>query len=309
MRVLSYFILLVTTQAILAQTRPSDHALSLDDVRALLDAGKYQDVVRQTTKILGLPADALPPPDRHEALLLKAEAHLHLHQNSAAADAFEAAVAVAPDDHARDLDRATILLIDRCKRSTFTPKSPGEASRPERIDILDLSSRKLAFEALFNDERTEIAPRIKQIAESTQLPPILAAADQLTQMRLLERAYSGSGTESDQMLDPLAKRAESLMKSEIKEIDKRVTAIDKAANKKKKMGSHYRKPGLAASDVKELQQHVQTCGQMVEAATSLAGSMPDAAADFDEIRLDAQELGTRAQAVLAADYSGNFDRP
>jgi len=309
MRFLSYVILLVTTQAILAQTRPSESALPLDDVRVLFDAGEYQDVVRRTTKILALPADSLLPPDRHEALLLKAEAHLHLHQNSAAVGAFEAAVAVAPDDHARDLDRATILLIDRCKRSTFTPKSPGEASRPERIDILDSSSRKLAFEALFNDERAEIAPRIKQIAESTQLPPILETTDRLTLMRLLERAYSGSGTESDQMLEPLTKRAESLMKTEIKEMEKRVTAIDKAANKKKKMGSHYRKPGLAASDVKELQQYVQTCGQIVEAAKSLAGAMPDSAADFDELRLGAQELGTRAQTVLAADYSGNFDRP
>jgi hypothetical protein len=294
----------------LLQTRPSN-AFSLDELRAAFDAGKYQETVKQATKILSLRGEEGYAYDKHEVMRLKAESHLRLGQNPLAIDAFREASELATDAESRDADRATVILIERCKRSSYIPKVPAKSGRPEGIDILEPASRTRAFESLLTDESAELEQKIALAKETDRLPPVIEAVDGIVRLGIIERATHESGADSNELLKPLAKRAESMTRDELKRIDDRVEDIFKSAEKRKKMGSSktYRKQGLAPTDAKELTELGQICVKLTEASTHLAEALPDDATKFDAHRMEAQRLAKRANEVLRADYSGNFDRP
>jgi hypothetical protein len=88
----------------------------------------------------------------------------------------------------------------------------------------------------------------------------------------------------------------------------RVEKLDKAANKKKKMGSAYRKRGLSADEQAELREVVRKCEQFATAVRPLADAAPSNAAKFATLRADAQALHEHATRVLSADYTLIYDR-
>jgi hypothetical protein len=314
--VLSGLIFAAATAAVThaRQTKPVDAPVAIEQLRVMFDDGQYQDVLKQIAKVMSLRRGGgsgvvVGASDRHEIFALKAESHLRLGQNDSAIDAFGDAAEAAPDEHVASIDRATVILLQKSKRSAYAPRQPGPDPESKPIDIVNKESRRRAFRALFNDERAEAQPTIEAARNAERLAPLLEAAAQVARLRQIELAAGGDG-ESAKLMSPLSKRARSLMCDETKSIEKRVDQIEKSANKKKKMGSTsvYRKQGLGRDDPKELKEQMQTASRIAEAAEQLGRTIADDQEDFDQIRTDARHAAEHAQRVLTADYTGNFDR-
>ncbi len=308
MRPAELLLLLVFTCNVLAQTRPADVPPSPDELRQMFDARNYRDVVRHVVKVLQLKGEPAAAYDRHEVLLLKAEAHLHLGDTEPAAKAFEEASAAAPDEAAAARDRATALLARRAKQNVYKPKTPSSSvAAGEGLSLLDPAGRKLALRALYADERAAANKRLAA-PERASLADLVAALDAAAPIRALELGATGAAGEMDQVIDPLMSRAHAMMKDQLKVMSSRVDKLDKSANKKRKMGSAYRKRGLAAEEMAELRTIVETCDYFAQAVERLAEAVTSDGAEFAAIRSDTRELHDHAEKVLVADYSGIYDR-
>ena len=291
-----------------AQTRPADAAPSSDELRRLFDERKYQDVVRHVVKVLQLKGESAASYDRYEMLVLKAESHLRLGDAEPAAKAFDEAADLAADPAAAAKDRATALLVRRAKQNVYRPKTTSSSTAAgEGLSIVDPVARKLALRALYEDERAAAGKRLA-VPERASLAELLAVLDVAEPLRSLELGATGATAETDQVIEPLAKRAHEMIRDELKSMSSRVDKLDKSANKKKKMGSAYRKRGLAAEEQSELRDVMQTCETFREAARRFAGVATVDAARFATIRADALELHEHAGKVLTADYTGLYDR-
>ena len=310
MRFVTFSILMGCCTAALAQTRPADALPSTDELRRTFDERKYKDVVRNVAKILQLKGEAAAQYDRHELLVLKAESHLRLGDAEPAAKAFEDAAGAATDEPAAATDRAMALLARRAKQNFYRPRTTTPASAVaagEGLSILDPAGRKLALRALYDDER-DAAKRRLQVPERASLADLVEVLDAAAPLRTIELGATGATGESDQVIEPLVDRAQKLMKDELKSMSARVEKLDKAANKKRKMGSAYRKRGLSAEEMAELHEIAQACERIRAAAQRFNDAFTSDAAKFSTIRTDAQELHERAEKVLSADYTGIYDR-
>jgi hypothetical protein len=296
---------------LLAQTRPSEPPPppSMAQLQRMFDARQYQDVVRHAVKVLALKGDAAAQYDRHEVLVLKAESHLRLGDAEPAAKAFDEAAAVASDEPAAAaLDRATALLARRARQNVYRPRSPSPAvSAGEGLSLLDPVGRKLALRALFDDERAAAQPRLS-LPQRAPLHALIAALEAAAPLRTLELAATGAAEQTDEVLRPLCDRAGKLMGDELKAMASRVEKLDKAANKKRKMGSAYRKRGLSSAEQAELRDVLGLCERFAWAAGRFRDTTPSQAATFDAIRTDAQTLHEHATTLLNADYTVIYDR-
>src|SRR5687768_2112054 len=179
----------------IAQTRPSDALPSPGELRQMFDARAYQDVVRHAVKVPQLKGESAAAYDRHEVLVLKAEAHLHLGDAEPAAKAFEEAAAAAPDDATAAKDGATALLARRAKQNAYKPKAPSSSVAPgEGLSLLDPVARKLALRALYDDERAAAQKRLA-VPERASLVELMAGLEAAAPLRTLELGATGSTSE------------------------------------------------------------------------------------------------------------------
>ena len=274
----------------------------------MFDAHKYQDVVRHVVKVLQLKGETAAAYDRHEMLLLKAESHLRLGDGEPAAKAFDEAADAAKDVSTAATDRATALLLRRAKQNVYRPKTTSSSvAAGEGLSVVEPVSRKLALRALYADERAAAQKRLAA-PERASLADLVAVLDAAEPIRALELAATGATSEMDQLVEPLCERARKLLGDELKSMSSRVDKLDKAANKKKKMGSAYRKRGLAADEIVELREIVEMCDRFRQAAQRFGNAASLDAPKLTKIRADAQELREHAEKVLSADYSGIYDR-
>ena len=302
-------LIIITATRALAQTRPSETPPpSMADLQRMFDAREYQDVVRHVLKVLSLKGDAAAGYDRHELLRLKGESHLRLGDAEPAAKAFDDAAVVATDEATAALDRATALLARRARQNVYKPKTTSSAvGAGEGLPLLDPVGRKLGLRALYDDERA-VARKRMDVPPRASLSDLIAALDVAAPLRALELGATGASSETDALIAPLAERAREMVGDEIKSMSSRVEKLDKAANKKKKMGSAYRKRGLSADEQAELREVVRKCEQFATAVRPLADAAPSNAAKFATLRADAQALHEHATRVLSADYTLIYDR-
>ena len=302
-------VLILATHAV-AQTRPSEAPPppSIDELHRMFDARQYQDVVRHVVSIIARKGEAAARYDRHELLRLKGESHLRLGDAEPAAKAFEEAAAVATDEPSAALDRATALLARRARQNVYRPRSPSPAvSAGEGLSLLDPVGRKLALRALFDDERDAAQPRVS-VPQRAPLHALTVALESAAPLRTLELAATGAAEQTDEVLRPLCDRAGKLMRDELKMTSSRVEKLDKAANKKRKMGSAYRKRGLSSAEQAELREVLGLCEHFALASRRFQEAAPFDAATFAAIRTDAQTLHEHATKLLVADYTVIYDR-
>jgi hypothetical protein len=256
-----------------------------------------------------LASKTLAAPLRHELLYFKAESHLRLDSSEPAAKTYDEAAEIAPDEGLGATDVATALLIRRSKRNMyrcrFTDGSPGET-----YSIIEDDSRKHALRALYADEKAASAKALQTAAAGDDLPVLWSSLQTAGTLRKLEIACTGGDAESKVTCKSLAERAEEIMKEKLKDMTDRVEKLQKDANKKKKMGSAYRKRGLAEQEKQQLRRDIEDCTALAQAARKLADAGPAVANsdDFAGIAGDANALARLAEEVLTADYSQIYDR-
>src|SRR3954468_16207407 len=100
----------------------ADAGASVAQLQQLMQAQKYNDVIREAQRILRLRPDALANVDKGQVQMLKGEAHLALKQQGPATQAFQEAAKESKDPDQASLAQATVTLIK---------KSPGLVYRPK----------------------------------------------------------------------------------------------------------------------------------------------------------------------------------
>jgi hypothetical protein len=185
--------------------------------------------------------------------------------------------------------------------------APPKAGTP--IPILDESSRKQAFAALFNDELTTAQPKLKSAAGATSLNPIIELARTLGELRAIEMEAYGSAEQTKQHGAGLGERAHKMVEHAMNGMDKEVEEIWDDASRSRvntnlRTGSRERQYGLHGLDstqVNALKGIISTTEKLVPVARDLGAVTGDALLQSDAQA--AQKLYDRATEVLKYDYA------
>jgi hypothetical protein len=296
-----------------------------EELHQLYNQQKYPEVLQKLARVMalkGIPAKAY---DRHDLLRLRGETQLRIKANAAAEQAFNEAAKEAPDPAAAALDSATAVLIHHSPGGQDMPK-PREKGKPPPagISILDPEQRKLAMSALYRDEVTAAAPKIKAVKEAKSLPPIMDLMPTIGYLRTLESATTGGKSDQTKaMVSDLARHAQGLMADAIQDMARQTDFLDKYANQMiendaliqdpvsggLRREQRWRKRGLQPKDENQLKGIVNTCDKVVPASREMADALGTDAAGLDAVRTAAEKVGRKADQVLHADYRGEYLNP
>jgi hypothetical protein len=285
-------------------------------LQAMIDEKKYADVIKESQRMLRLKGAAAKEFDKFDVLMLRAEAFLQNKQQSGAVESYREAAKEANDPTRAGLPRAMIKLISSSKALVYTPKPTKDPTKPASpLNLLDQNERKLALNALFEEEWKPTQAKIDALKKkSTGLQPILDAASLAGEIRGLEIAATGSDAQSSTALSDLTGSAAKMMLDYLDGQTKRVEAIDRAANLPLSDNiTENSRRGLTAAQNTELRETLATCQKLHLAAQQVAASAGPKGSEFKAIAEKAEDLGKRSHELLVTDFTSyqdpNANRP
>ncbi len=295
-----------------------------EEIRDLYKDGKYAAVLQKIARVLVLKGEAAKPYDRHELLRLKGETHLQLRATRPAQAAFGDAAAATDNPEAQATDTAMQLLVKRATTFAYVPKTHDKSRPAEPIPLLDPEKRKLAFSAIFKDEMGAVTPKVKAVRDSKSLAPIMEVMPAVHILRSLEVAATGHDDETKKLVSDMAQHARDLMTTAVDDFSRKLDDIDKTANELLESRTMYhdanapggvnsmvvwRKRGLVQADTAVLKSTISTCDRIIPASRDLADAMGTEGKEFDGVRASAERVGHKAEALLSANYSGDYSNP
>jgi hypothetical protein len=293
---------------------------TVDQLKAQLDSNP-QEVLRGVSRLLALKGAAAQQYDRYELFSLRGEASLRSKAMPAAAEAFAAAAKETTDADKKAIARANEILIRKSKNTGYAPKPPRPGAAPSTrpfmalIPIIKPDDRKMAIEALLNDEMTAAAPKIKAADNAQALPPIIEAAKLLGDLNALETTAYGKADQSKQIAENVGKRAHFMIDNALKTMSKRTEDCWASASRKQYTTDNYGNRdyqpgmlGLTSNEANTLKEVIATTEKVVPVATDLATVTGSAELGTDATT--AQKLHERAREVLDFDYpnSGRYTK-
>jgi hypothetical protein len=247
-----------------------------------LEAGvankQYRDVLLAISRILSLPESQKPTFDRYPYLMLRAECALQLKNASLAETTLEAALKATPGKDEKAIAQATDLLIKHSTGFKYLPQHTTDKDLKRGVDILDKTSRQLAFAAMLDDQMAAVALQVKQAMASKSLVVIVNAATVIAPLPALEFAATGKRDRTAAAYAELGKHAQELMDGALTSMADSTTRISADADRivtvnvnlpgGQQMTKNARQ-GLANGDRQILSSTVSTCNQLVPAAEKL----------------------------------------
>jgi hypothetical protein len=284
-----------------ASTAPSSPSSA--DLHELYKQGNYPELLQQLRIVLAQKDQS--GVDRFDLLELKGEALLRTKSDAEAADAFGDAAKATKDKDQASLARATDELLRQSHSETYTPKTAGKTGTPSSqpaaaIDLIQPSSRKHAFAALFDDEMTTKSHQVDAVKKATTLPPILSIAPTLQTLQDLEHAGTGSTTKSGEMTKSVGDRARELIEGATKKLSTRIDELEKKSGQTEegKGRSHYtRRRGLNSGEIDELHEMGPTCDEITAACKQLTQALGSAGGDFSAAESQAASVKSRANEL------------
>src|SRR5581483_3227601 len=185
---------LLVSVALSADTKPPTPSTEL--LHQMFDQGNYTELLKQLRLILAQKDQSTV--DWFDLLKLKGEALLRTKSDTEAADAFRDAAKAAKDEKQAAVCRATEALLRQSHSEMYTPKSRGKSSATTQpaISVVDSTSRKEAFSAMYDDELAAKTQTINAAKKATSLPPIMSVAPTLQQLEDLDQAAHDSTDKS-----------------------------------------------------------------------------------------------------------------
>jgi hypothetical protein len=288
-----------------------DEPITIEAIKAVFDAGDYQESLRLLGRVLALKGKAADGYDRYELHMLKGESHLRLKANSMALESFATAASAAPDEKAAADARALAMLVKRSKNLQFTPKAAG-AGKGAAIDITDAKRRPEALEALYLEEKALAKPKVLAADKGKTLPPIATALKSVQELRDLELAATGKTAETADTIGLLTDRAHTLMAKNLDDMTKRTARIAERANEVLEYESirsdgtremRTARRGLDRHTTTELKEIVTTSKRIGDSSKELAEGFRDNAEPFEDLEDLARDTQERANDVLTDNYS------
>lgn len=212
-------------------TRAADPAPlpTAEELHKLYADGDYQTLLARLPRVLALKGQAAAKYDLVDLHLLKADTFVQLKQQpqaiNATNDAVKAIHEKTPADSAVRA-RAQQLLFKQSSGLKYTPKS--NRTKPA-ISLADMSQRKAAYQALFDDMQADVAAKIKAAQSAKALPPIIAAVQGLADMGIVETMATGAAKATAAAGDDLAGTAKRLMTDAVTKMSAEAMAIDQKA--------------------------------------------------------------------------------
>jgi len=292
----------------------------MESIRVDLEAGQFNDVLRETTRLLNIrvmPRDF----DRVELMQMRSESLLRLRKFKLAQDAFEE-IGELPTTSKEDvtrrcLARSTAWLIEKSSPRGYVFR--GEKSR-QVVDILEPISRKKAMELLLVDESESTISAVDRAISGQQLSPILAQVSALSRFSQLEVAVTGTDAKSRTARDRLYDRAVRLidqsairMGSDVQRIEDRANDLVERRRERRLPAQvvleiYYVRRGLDSRGSDELKEIQATCRKIAEVVKRVTEESADAGAMFEGVKNPVQDVYDDAERVLKADYTGEVDR-
>ncbi len=290
---------------------------SSSEMRQMVNDKQHKRALREIARALHLKGDDAAAYDRGELLLIRADAQLGMRIEPAAAKSYRDAAEAATNDDDRATARAMALLMSRCERLVYTPRTGEPAAR--EIDIV--ADRKAGLDALLADEMAAIGPTVRAAKESKKIADVLDTVSAVEPVASVERAATGSTARTDAFFKSFVTRIETLLDEALIELDQKANEIENhalgliALPQENRPGQappaaiKVKKRGLSPADEAALKQVMETCREVVSHNREVAmqlGAEPDRfrrASDF------AIRLSSKAGAILRADYTGIEERP
>jgi hypothetical protein len=287
---------------------------TMEDLQQMLEDKKYQQVIQQTSRLMALKGAAAQPYNRFDLLKLKAEAQLQHGETEAALSTFMELGRETNDPHDKDVAQATILLMHRSPRGKYLPRSlaAGE-DKAQPIDVIDPLTRKAGFEALYNDERQTLEPRLKVAMSAQSVPPIFPVIESVVKLRSLDVAASGSDQRTTELTKKLAEHAKGLMTSALTRMQGREEEIARQAstetvttqivvvNSIPTQVQSRTKQGLSDQNIRELREMIATCDKVAPVAQSLS-KIPNVELDMQDVMTSTNEVQSKAKELLDTRY-------
>src|SRR5262249_45372875 len=144
--------------------------------------------------------------------------------------------------------------------------------------IVNDADRPAAFGALFADEMAVTQPKVKAVANATNLNPIIEVARSLGDMHALEQAANNSDAQTKQIGSTLGDHAHKMIADALTKMGARVEDIWKAASRVSNYGMTDRygrsvggyntsMMGLTSTESSDLKNTISTCEKVVSVAT------------------------------------------
>jgi len=277
-----------------------------DQYQQMYDQGQYQQLLALLNAALNSKTTKTSAADRYALLMLKGNAQLGTKATGAASDTFTTAAAIGPDDTAVSIARGTVILIKHSGSSKYQPKAKSSSGSSETpaIDIINKTSRKDAFTALFTDMLDPLKVQVNNAASTTSLSTLMSLGKQAGDVRCLEIAGTDADAQSKDLLEKLATRGGTLLNGVINPLDKQVSAVSAdAAKRQKAMGK--REPAnsfssLSPDDADQLQTIISTATSAGASAAQMQPIFANAgsADEFKTIETHAEKIIADANKLL-----------
>lgn len=299
--------------AVQAAARDAEAPPTPAEIRRHIDAGNGAEALRLVSRLLALRGKQAQTLDRHELLVLKAEAHLRNRSANAAALAFKQAAKETSDREKAAVARCTELLIRRSRNLAYTPKHPpgGNGAAPAEIDIVAPKTRQLALQALLADEMAELADRVKAAKATRTLPPALKAMQAARELATLELAANGSADQVNGIVEELKQSKKDLLGKIMEKTTRRVDQIAEMANDKEPVRQVLpdgyggfniaivdRRRGIRGQDVVVLKALADTCDEVAAGARAVAEASGSDEAEVEDLVNDAEDLRMHIRRML-----------
>ena len=276
------------------------------ELQQMLKEGQYQPAVQRASRALALKGAAATGVNRSKVFMLRGEAQLHLKQGAQAIDSFASAAKEAKDPKDAALATATEALVRKSAGGKYTVKSKT-GGKPEVIDILDEEGRKKAFAALYEEESTLAAPKIKAGESAKVLPAIVDALKVVMRLGAIEQAAFGTDEKTAATAKNLGAHAQKLLQEALLGISGEVKQVSARANRQTRQkdavsgGWVLVKEGLSPVDTRLLRADVNNCDKIAEAAKDFATVTKVSA--LGDVSSEAARVSAEAQKLLDTDWN------
>jgi hypothetical protein len=301
-----------------ARGQSNDALPRVDDIKAQVDNGKYNDALKGLTRLLVLKGPAAESLNRVELFMLRAECQLQTRQIKPAMEALDSARKEAfangkPDDAAPAV--ALACLINKSNNYRYTPKTAPTLTGQQPIDILDRKARPDAFKALFPDELPNVKVKARLAADAATMPPVLDTAREVFTLACVEKVANNDNSESKEVASDLLTHAVALLTGGVARLEARTTAIGSMANSvvakqveipdlSGKMSPQWvnRRVGLNSNITTELQGIKTTCGQITSACNELKLELATDGDVFRDILAKTAAVKAKVDVILNDNY-------
>ena len=293
-----------------APAPPAEPLPTPASARKLIDENKPADALKQVNRLLSMRGKAAEGLDRHELLVLKAEAHLRLKATEAAAVAFRQAADATEEAEPRAVARATEQLIRKSKNLAYTPKKVARGEKAEPIGIVEFESRRKALAALFIDEMQPVLPKAEAAKEANNVGPMIKAVAAVKELDYLEMAVNGSADQVNGMVTDLKDRGKKMLQGVMEKAAKRVDRITDLSNDTVRVrqvtptGRGYRtttlqkRRGVQREDVEALKEVADACDEVMIQAKALVRATGSDEEEVEQLVESADDLRTHVRRML-----------